>query len=389
MHGGSGVGGWLAESAAARAVYDVTAATVRGDAGPEEAVRRAANAPGAVWERVLVLEGCGAWLDHVRRTWPGRADAFAPAHGLARAEGERALRNSVAMVQQLAELAKVAAAIGVPVLVLKGSARLLAGEIAGARSMADIDLLVPGEGGADLHDALRSRLGYAADEPGTPDRHFPSLIREGSLPVEIHRRLSDEGSSLDCRIWAGTRRVALDGATVEIPEATALLLHTLDHAAVVHRGARYRLRDIVDVATAWEENVDASEVRRFLRRHTDRLAAMTLLAVSRSVAGVTTGWAAEPVAERSAWRRVRRVARTRLLAPPQAGVPPASDPRVQVLSRIAEGGVGSWLRLLSRGASSPRRAARLLTGRWLPVEAERAREASIAADRESARERSR
>ena len=35
--------------------------------------------------------------------------------------------------------------------------------------------------------------------------------------MEIHIRLSDEGSSLDRRVWEGTRPVAVGAATVEIP----------------------------------------------------------------------------------------------------------------------------------------------------------------------------
>ncbi len=181
---------------------------------------------------MLDLEGCAAWLETARRRNPALADVLGPALPIIRTAGERALRNAVAMVQQLAELAPVAADAGARVLVLKGSARLLAGEIAGSRTMADIDLLVPGPPGAALHKALQSRLGYAPDTTGTPGRHLPTLVRADSLPIEIHGRLADAGSPLDARVWDGARIVPLGGAALEVPSAMVTWLHTLEHGVV-------------------------------------------------------------------------------------------------------------------------------------------------------------
>ena len=376
-----GLTAWLRRMPAARAAYDVATAAVRGFVFSEAARERATQAPADVWQRVLDLEGCAAWLDRARQRSPTLTATLGSATALVRSEGARALRNAVAMVQQLAELVPVAAAIGARVLVLKGSARLLAGESAGGRTMADIDLLVAddgGGGGADaLHAALQSELGYQPDEPGTPARHLPSLMRADSLPIEIHGRLTDAGSALDGIIWEGPRSVPLGAGTIEIPSATAVLLHTLEHAVVVHRAGRYRLRDVLDVAAAWTEEVDAVAVGRFADGHPERRAARTLLrAASRTAVSGSVSRPVDGRAERQAWQRIRRVGRARLLAPPQPGVPAGSDPRVLVLSQLAEGAPGPVWRLIAHGAAAPRRAVQLVAGEWLPVEADRAQAAA-------------
>jgi hypothetical protein len=379
QHTRRGVMAWMARTADARAAYDLLITIVRGLRLTDTQRATAGGVSRDAWERVLDLEGCAAWVEGARRRTPALADVLGPATPLVRAEGERALRNAVAMVQQLAELAPIAAAVGARVLVLKGSARLLAGEIAGSRTMADIDLLVPGPSGAALHAALQSQLGYQPDAPGTPDRHLPSLVRAESLPIEIHGRLTDAGSPLDANVWDGARAIPLGGATLEIPSATVLVLHTLEHGVVVHRTIRYRLRDILDTATAWSDAVDLTRVQQYVDAHADRRALMTVLAAARSIGPPV--WPTDLAGELAAWRRIARVGRARLLAPPQAGVPAGSDPRVLALSQIAEGVPGPIFRLIARGVTAPRRAVGLLTGRWLSVEAARARAAADATPR--------
>ena len=34
------------------------------------------------------------------------------------------------------------------------------------------------------------------------------------------------------------------------------MLHVIEHAVVVHRAVRYRLRDVIDVATVWTDSVE-------------------------------------------------------------------------------------------------------------------------------------
>ncbi len=370
---GAGVARWLRESAWSRAVYDVVAAIVAGSAPDAARAATALRAPIEIWERVLALESCGAWLDAPRRRSSALAQVLASADGLIRASSADALRASLVAMQQLSAIGDVAAAVKVPVLALKGAARLLGGEPAGARTMSDIDLLVEGDGAQALHAALRSTLGYTPDEPGTPDRHLPALSTGGGLPVEIHRRLSDSGSdALALRVWRGSHPAAL-GGSIRIPDATALVMHTLDHAVVVHRAARYRLRDVIDVALLMTDAVDREELRQFVAAHPDRSALRTILVAARDVPGAgRTGVdeRAEKARERRhAWRRIRRVGRTRLLAPARADIPPATDPRVVVLSQLAQGSPRGIVRLAMRAIVMPGRAAQLVAGTWLPAEA--------------------
>lgn len=229
-----GVARWLRESAWSRAVYDVVAALVAGFVPNAARAAAASRAPIAIWQRVLALESCGAWLDRARRRSPALAQLLVPADPLLRASSADALRAGLVAMQQLSAISDVAATVQVPVLALKGAARLLGGEAAGTRTMSDIDLLVGAEGAEVLHAALRERLGYTPDEPGTPGRHLPALIPRAGLPVEIHHRLTDSGSNtLERRMWSGSRPAAV-GALIRIPDATALAMHALDHAVVVH-----------------------------------------------------------------------------------------------------------------------------------------------------------
>ena len=239
--------------------------------------------------------------------------------------------------------------------------------------MSDIDLLVVGDEAGTLHRALCTTLGYAPDEPGTPERHLPALSRRSGLPVEIHHHLSDGGAEfLERRVWSGSRSAAI-AASIEIPDATALMMHALDHAVVVHRTARFRLRDVIDVSLLMTDAVDRAELHRFVEAHPDARAMRTLLLAASDVAPSGAKWAEAGVESRRAshraWQRIRRVGRTRLLAPVRDGIPPAADPRVVVLSQLAQGSPGGIVRLAARAIAMPGRAMRLLSGEWLPAEA--------------------
>jgi transposase-like protein len=253
------------------------------------------------------------------------------------------------------------------VLVLKGAARLLAGEPAGTRSMADIDLLVDATAGQLLHEALSRQLGYRAETPGTPDRHLPALVRADGLPIEIHHRVRDHESALEHRLWTGARRVPLGVGSVDIPDSTALLMHALDHAAVVHRALHFRLRDVLDTAVLMGGDCDPTTLNTFVCAHPQRRVVETLLDTAASVRRVAPK--PDPAAQRQAWRRIHRVGTIRLLAPARHGVAPTADPRVLVLSQLADGSLDTALRLAGRAARWPRKALRLMSGAWLPAEA--------------------
>jgi hypothetical protein len=322
-------------TSSAAAVYDIISTAVRGrsvsDVGPSDV---------ATWERVLCIEACGPWLEWACRRDPGLARAMEPARHIVRAQSEAAVAHALAIGSQLAEIASLAPQYG-RVLVLKGAARLLGGEPAGRRTLADIDLLV--ENPTVWHGALQRELGYRPDDTGTPARHLPALIRGGSLAVEIHTQLSDRGSGLDTIIWQDTR-TPVPG--LEIPSAVALARHTLIHAVVVHRTLRYRLRDVLDVSAVCKDV--CTDVPAGMGR-----AAETLLAAA--------GWREERAADH-AWRTVRRVALARLAVPATPRVAGDLDPLVYVASQLAEGSPAVLAGLAWRAVCAPLRTVATVRG---------------------------
>jgi hypothetical protein len=313
----------------AAAVYDIIAAAVRGSPIP-----RATDSSPAHWERVLSIEACGPWLEWARRSNPELSRAVEPARPILRAQSEAAVAHALAAGAQLAEIAALAPNVG-RVLVLKGAARLLAGEPAGRRTLSDIDLLV--ENPAAWHRALQRELGYRPDDRGTPGRHLPALVRAGSLAVEIHTRLSDAGSELDAIIWRDTRPMM----GLEIPSAAALARHTLEHAVVVHRTLRYRLRDVLDAAAVCRPAPVSSPGR----------AAAILLAA----AGIGGD-------RERAWRVVRRVALARLAVPAARSIAGDLDPLVYVASQVAELSPAVMMGLAWRALRQPWRTVATVRG---------------------------
>jgi hypothetical protein len=305
----------------ATAIYDIMAAAVRGRPIPESA----GSADLACWERVLAIEACGPWLEWAARRDPRLAQAVEPARPILRAQSEAAVAHALTAGAQLAEIAALAPVVG-RVLVLKGAARFLSGEPAGRRTLSDIDLLV--EHPAAWHRALQRELGYQPDAVGTPGRHLPALVRAGSLAVEIHTRLSDSPSPLDTLIWRGTRPVL----GLEIPSAGLLARHTLEHAVVVHRTLRYRLRDILDVAAVCDTLAAAAGGR-----------AERIVLAAAGIRGD---------ADR-AWRTVRRVALARLAVPSAPRVAGDHDPLVYIAGQLAEGSPAVLAGLAWRALRAP------------------------------------
>lgn len=307
-------------------VYDIVAAVVRG-----RPVADMGMADVAAWERVLCIEACGPWLEWACRRDPVVARAMEAARPILRSQSEASVAHAITAMAQLAEIATLD--VG-RVLVLKGAARLLSGEAPGLRTLADIDLLA--EKPEVLHRALR-HLGYAPDDTGTPGRHLPALTRANALAVEIHTRLSDTPSRLETEIWRDTR-TPVPG--LEIPSVAALARHTLEHATVVHRTLRYRIRDILDVAA----------VGRAVSAGMNRAERVLLAA-----AGVTGD------SER-AWRTVRRVALARLAVPATPQLAGDRDPLVYVASQLAEGSPTVLAGLAWRAMRAPWRTVATVRG---------------------------
>ena len=88
------------------------------------------------------------------------ADAPPQLRRLLRESTSIALRNASLAQRGLGEIAALAHGAGVRVLALKGAARLLSGELAGTRTLSDIDLLIPGADAERFHALLQRELGY-------------------------------------------------------------------------------------------------------------------------------------------------------------------------------------------------------------------------------------
>jgi Uncharacterised nucleotidyltransferase len=320
-------------TSSAMAVYDILAAAVRGRALPDIAPSDA-----AMWERVLCIEACGPWLEWACRKDPAVARAMEPARPILRSQSEAAVAHGLTAAAQLAEIARLTPNLG-RVLVLKGAARLLSGEAAGRRTLADIDLLA--EQPDALYRALRRELGYRPDDTGTPGRHLPALVREGSLAVEIHTRLSDNRSRLETDIWRDTR-TPVPG--LEIPSAAALARHTLEHATVVHRTLRYRLRDVLDVSAVCKD-----------------VWGLTGIGPASDMLLAAAGLGGDVSADR-AWRTVRRVALARLAVRATPRVAGDLDPLVYVAGQVAERSPAVLAGLAWRAVCAPLRTVATVRG---------------------------
>ncbi len=317
----------------ASAVYDIMVAALRGrdvpDISPQDT---------ATWERVLCIEACGPWLEWACRRDPAVARAMEPARPILRAQSEAAVAHGLTAMAQLAEIAKLTPTIG-RILVLKGAARLLSGEAAGRRTLSDIDIIA--ENAIACHHAMQRELGYRPDDTGTPGRHLPALVRRGSLSVEIHTRLSDTRSRLDADIWRDTRTPV---SGLEIPSVESLARHTLEHATVVHRTLRYRLRDVLDV----------SAVCKDVRGLTGMSAASDTLLAAAGLGG--------DVSAELAWRRVRRVALARLAVPATPRIAGDLDPLVYVAGQVAEASPTVLAGLAWRALRAPLRTVATVRG---------------------------
>jgi hypothetical protein len=279
-------------------------AVLAGEAPSPQLIQDAFEAPHDLWGRALALEGCAVQFDRALRLSGLQAAAPLRLRHLLRDATACAVRRALTVPSQIAELAEAARETGVRVMVLKGAALLLRGRTPGARSMSDIDVIASPGDARQLHSTLRARLGYDALS-ASPEHHLPTLTRPGALPVEIHIQLGPRGSSLDARIWLDAENVT--AADLVVPSPTSALLHALEHGALVHWATRYRLRDLLDVADAWEPGIDGNEVAGYLRHHPQLRALATMLGGARRFAP------AIPIGRRSAWRTVRRVARVRHL----------------------------------------------------------------------------
>ena len=243
--------------------------------------------------RLVAYEGCAIWLS--RRM----AELGAPRPEAFRTWLERRVKDDLArnlMVDgEAGRMLAVLAELDVPHVLLKGMAwRLRTGvPYAGARTLRDVDVLLPERRAAEVWDALVAR-GYTRVLPEghgfVIEHHLPALFGPGGVSVELHTSASHHGRAADSwnRIWPGALAVELDGRPTRIPAMTEMLWQTVEHAA--HDGTEgFRLRRWLDAAVAlrsgeairWEDiaaRVAGDEVR-------DARAARAWLGTAAELAG--------------------------------------------------------------------------------------------------------
>jgi len=331
-------------------LYDWCAAVLVG--GRREPITPPPPVDHSWWVRLLEIEGCAAALGAVVRG-AGRAALSDDEQALLTRQGDIALRNALTAVPQLQAIARVACRAQIPFLVLKGGARILSGETAGARQMSDLDLLVAAGDAARLHALLMRQLEYTAPGGGSI-RHLPALVHDRLLPVEIHVQLRSEATTLDRSIWDAPRPVPIGTETLYIPSASHMAIHTLEHAVIVHAALRYRLRDIVDVASVWAATPSPDDILAHVRRSRCRGALETLLSAAHDLEP------AIPLLRARAWKTVRRVALARLTVAGGAGTPYSGDAVVRLAGQVAEGSPRVLAQLAWKALRRPLSAGRQL-----------------------------
>jgi hypothetical protein len=326
------------------AVHDFVASVLCGQPASAALRRRALDAPTPTWNRVLGFEGCAPQLDRKLREQPVIDEAPAELRAALRAATAAALRFGLMTHAQLAEIATLAHAAGVRVMALKGAAQLAAGQLPGLRSISDIDLLVMPDDAARFHDLLCTTLRYRAAGRSYA-HHLPTLERAGSLSIDLHVQLADAPGALDRTIWNDTRTVMAGQHPMELPSSTNMVLHVLEHGLLLNWMGRYRLRDVLDVASLYTAAVSDDVVRSYVAHSAARRACETLLSAAHAIEPRV------PFTRPGAWRTIRRVARGRLAL---AALP--TDPRVAERAfryggLLAEGSLSSMVRATRAAAS--------------------------------------
>lgn len=153
--------------------------------GAVSAIDRRDRLRAARWARRLGLQeriAARTRRDRLEATLGQGAIELVRAQRLASAQG-------VALLDVAAEVAAVAAAIGVPVLWLKFAGLVAAGrDVVGRRGASDVDLLVPEERGAELLSALLAG-GFVRAGTREPPHQFATLVRAPAGVVDLHRYL--------------------------------------------------------------------------------------------------------------------------------------------------------------------------------------------------------
>lgn len=214
----------------------------------------------AAWDRLIRQAGHAGLLGRIAL----QADMYGATAGL-----EPAIRRHVAAARTLAERQRAAvaweahkldealAALGIPVVLLKGAAYALADlPPAQGRLFADIDLLVPKASLDDVEVALRLHGWHGTQHSAYDQRYYRQWMHE--LPplthirrkthLDVHHNLLPETARIRTRpelVLADA--VALNGFRVlHTPSLEDMVLHSATH--LFHEGEwGHALRDLVDL----------------------------------------------------------------------------------------------------------------------------------------------
>jgi hypothetical protein len=169
------------------------------------------------------------------------------------------LAATMAADQATAEVVGALQARGVPSLLLKGaSMAALLYDIAGERTYADVDLLVPPPQ-RHVADEVLAELGFVSERAGLSEDQAARLVAEGRLAphgvawlrggveIDMHRSFPGIGDD-DETTWSvltdGGVPLGVGGATVRVPSPAARALIVVLHAAWHGRKAAGSLREL-------------------------------------------------------------------------------------------------------------------------------------------------
>jgi hypothetical protein len=140
----------------------------------------------------------------------------------------------------LHEIAAVAAAREIPLVLLKFAALSAAGIVApGARTACDLDVLVPPRRAGELQEALLAR-GFRSSGLPASEHQLPALVHPAGGVVEVHRLMlgvrPDEGGSATVAALerAGLLAPASGLAGCFLPAREAQMAHVLVHGVGQH-----------------------------------------------------------------------------------------------------------------------------------------------------------
>lgn len=183
--------------------------------GIEVSARLAARLPRERWEEEL-----GAAAGELRRERIG------------------AVATEVRLMDVAREVAEEAAAMGVPVALLKGAALIASGAApTGGRLACDVDLLAPEAGARALHAVLRGR-GWTASEVPSGDHQLGALASKTGGVVELHLHLPGVRIGGRSARFEDLEREGLledlEGWPARRPKREVLAAHAIAHAIAQH-----------------------------------------------------------------------------------------------------------------------------------------------------------